>query len=64
MIHVLPTCRPKRNPVRTQVGLAKERNRAKMGAFTFVLHSTLPYCRQAGRWPHGKEWLHKDAAET
>ena len=29
---------------------------AKKGAFTFVLHSHLPYCRLAGRWPHGEEW--------
>ncbi|MCD6302735.1 MAG: helix-turn-helix transcriptional regulator, partial [Anaerolineae bacterium] len=34
------------------------------GAFTFVLHSHLPYCRMAGRWPHGEEWLHEAAAET
>lgn len=25
---------------------------AELGAFTFVLHSHLPYCREAGRWPH------------
>jgi len=36
----------------------------KQGAFTFVLHSHLPYCRRAGRWPHGEEWLHEAAAET
>ena len=36
----------------------------KRGAFTFVLHSHLPYCRQAGRWPHGEEWLHEAIAET
>ncbi|HYU19935.1 MAG TPA: 1,4-alpha-glucan branching protein domain-containing protein [Chloroflexota bacterium] len=36
----------------------------KLGAFTFVLHSHLPYCRQAGRWPHGEEWIHEAAAET
>jgi 1,4-alpha-glucan branching enzyme len=36
----------------------------QLGAFTFVLHSHLPYCRQAGRWPHGEEWLHEAAAET
>jgi 1,4-alpha-glucan branching enzyme len=35
-----------------------------VGAFTFVLHSHLPYCRMAGRWPHGEEWLHEAAAET
>ncbi len=37
---------------------------AKLGAFTFVLHSHIPYARQAGRWPHGEEWLHEAAAET
>jgi 1,4-alpha-glucan branching enzyme len=36
----------------------------KLGAFTFVLHSHLPYCRMAGRWPHGEEWLHEAASET
>lgn len=36
----------------------------KFGGFTFVLHSHLPYCRQAGRWPHGEEWIHEAAAET
>ena len=34
------------------------------GAFTFVLHSHLPYCRLAGRWPHGEEWIHEAASET
>jgi len=34
------------------------------GAFTFVLHSHLPYARQAGRWPHGEEWLHEGATDT
>ncbi|HEY47551.1 MAG TPA: DUF1957 domain-containing protein [Anaerolineae bacterium] len=37
---------------------------SKVGAFTFVLHSHLPYARQAGRWPHGEEWLHEAASET
>jgi 1,4-alpha-glucan branching enzyme len=36
----------------------------KAGAFTFVLHSHLPYCRNAGRWPHGEEWIHEAASET
>jgi len=36
----------------------------KKGAFTFVLHSHLPYCRRAGRWPHGEEWLHEALSET
>ncbi|MBA3336060.1 MAG: 1,4-alpha-glucan branching protein, partial [Chloroflexia bacterium] len=35
-----------------------------VGAFTFVLHSHLPYARQAGMWPHGEEWLHEAIAET
>ncbi len=34
------------------------------GAFTFVLHSHLPYARQAGMWPHGEEWVHEGLAET
>ncbi|MCC6173811.1 MAG: DUF1957 domain-containing protein [Chloroflexi bacterium] len=36
----------------------------KHGAFSFVLHSHLPYVRRAGRWPHGEEWIHEAAAET
>jgi 1,4-alpha-glucan branching enzyme len=35
-----------------------------IGAFTFVLHSHLPYARQAGMWPHGEEWIHEAIAET
>ncbi len=34
------------------------------GAFTFVLHSHLPYVRMAGRWPHGEEMVHETIAET
>lgn len=36
----------------------------KTGAFTFVLHSHIPYCRNAGRWPHGEEWLLEAALGT
>ncbi len=36
----------------------------RAGAFTFALHSHLPYCRMAGQWPHGEEWLHEALAET
>ena len=36
----------------------------KQGAFTFVLHCHLPYCRRAGRWPHGEEWLHEALSGT
>jgi len=35
-----------------------------LGAFTFVLHSHLPYARLAGRWPHGEEWIHEAACGT
>lgn len=37
---------------------------AKIGAFTFVLHSHLPYARRAGMWPHGEEWVHEAIADT
>jgi 1,4-alpha-glucan branching enzyme len=37
---------------------------SSVGAFTFVLHSHLPYARLAGRWPHGEEWIHEAACET
>jgi len=36
----------------------------KIGAFAFVLHAHIPYCRSAGRWPHGEEWLHEAALGT
>ncbi len=29
----------------------------------FVLHTHLPYCRLAGRWPHGEEWFHEAMLE-
>ncbi len=35
-----------------------------IGAFTFVLHSHMPYARLAGRWPHGEEWVHEAICET
>ncbi|MBI3522840.1 MAG: DUF1957 domain-containing protein [Chloroflexi bacterium] len=28
-------------------------------AYALVLHSHLPYCRGAGLWPHGEEWIHE-----
>ena len=37
---------------------------APIGGFTFMLHSHLPYARQAGMWPHGEEWVHEAIAET
>ncbi|MBD3382166.1 MAG: DUF1957 domain-containing protein [candidate division Zixibacteria bacterium] len=36
----------------------------KIGAFTFVLHSHLPYVLSHGRWPHGTDWLNEACAET
>jgi 1,4-alpha-glucan branching enzyme len=37
---------------------------AGRGAFTFMLHSHLPYVRESGTWPHGEEWLYEALAET
>ena len=37
---------------------------SKLGSFAFVLHTHLPYSRNAGRWPHGEEWLFEAACET
>ena len=34
------------------------------GAYTFVLHSHLPYVINHGRWPHGMDWLNEATAET
>lgn len=36
----------------------------KVGGFTFVLHSHMPFYRGAGRWPHGEENLHEVMAES
>jgi 1,4-alpha-glucan branching enzyme len=47
-----------------EIQRVQPRTTAGKGAFTFVLHSHLPYCRMAGRWPHGEEWIHEAAAET
>ncbi len=33
------------------------------GTASFVLHTHLPYCRLAGRWPHGEEWIHEALLE-
>jgi 1,4-alpha-glucan branching enzyme len=33
------------------------------GSTTFVLHTHLPYCRLAGKWPHGEEWIHEAMLE-
>jgi 1,4-alpha-glucan branching enzyme len=35
-----------------------------IGYLTFVLHSHLPYIREAGRWPHGEEMLYEAISET
>ena len=36
----------------------------KKGAFAFVLHSHLPFVRQAGIWPFGEEWFYEGLTET
>jgi 1,4-alpha-glucan branching enzyme len=35
-----------------------------VGTFVLALHSHLPYCRGAGRWPHGEEWVHEAVLGT
>lgn len=35
-----------------------------IGYVSFILHAHFPYLRQAGRWPHGEEALHKAIAEA
>ncbi len=35
-----------------------------LGYFNLVLHNTIPYCRYAGVWPHGEEWLHEAILES
>ena len=37
---------------------------ALVGTFVLALHSHLPYCRGAGRWPHGEEWIHEAVLGT
>ncbi len=34
------------------------------GRFILVLHSHMPYLKQAGRWPVGEEWLFKAWGEA
>lgn len=34
-----------------------------VGAFTFVLHSHLPWVLSHGKWPHGTDWLVEAASE-
>jgi 1,4-alpha-glucan branching enzyme len=34
------------------------------GAFTFVLHSHLPYTRLPSRWPQGNVWIHEVVSES
>ena len=54
--------RAERRDDQAQAGEA--RRLMSLGAFTFVLHSHLPYARRAGRWPHGEEWIHEALTET
>ena len=34
------------------------------GSFILLLHSHIPYCKMAGTWPFGEEWLFEAMAET
>jgi predicted glycosyl hydrolase (DUF1957 family) len=44
--------------------LEKEDIQMAIGSFVLVLHSHLPYCRKAGVWPFGEEWVFEAMAET
>jgi 1,4-alpha-glucan branching enzyme len=46
------------------MAICEEQFMSGKGAFTFVLHSHLPYARSQGMWPHGEEWVHEAIAET
>src|SRR5258706_1115645 len=35
-----------------------------MGFFVLAFNSPPPYCRGAGRWPHGEEWIHEAVLGT
>ncbi|MGI8703792.1 MAG: 1,4-alpha-glucan branching protein domain-containing protein, partial [Candidatus Limnocylindrales bacterium] len=43
---------------------SRSADQPQRGAFTFMLHSHLPYVRENGTWPHGEEWLYEALAET
>ncbi|MDI6638124.1 MAG: DUF1957 domain-containing protein [Bacillota bacterium] len=34
------------------------------GSLVFVFHSHIPYCRKAGMWPFGEEWLYEAMLES
>ena len=36
----------------------------KLGYFSLVLHSHLPWVLNHGVWPHGTSWVNEAAAET
>ncbi|NPV79454.1 MAG: DUF1957 domain-containing protein [Firmicutes bacterium] len=39
-------------------------NSGPKGSLAFVLHSHIPYCRKAGMWPFGEEWLYEAMLES
>jgi 1,4-alpha-glucan branching enzyme len=49
---------------RDRAGSLRLPQNAGMGTFVLALHSHLPYCRGAGRWPHGEEWIHEAVLGT
>jgi len=63
--HEFRAAAPVQDPTPAKSDLAiRAKTQSGLGAFTFVLHSHIPYCRMAGRWPHGEEWIHEAIAET
>ena len=54
--YTVPRC-----PLARRGGLGES---TRVGTFVLALHSHLPYCRGAGRWPHGEEWIHEAVLGT
>src|SRR5512142_2535832 len=53
-----------RAPAQSSIHLSGIQGLMKLGSFSFVLHTHMPYVRKAGRWPHGEEMLHEVMAES
>ncbi|MGE5586341.1 MAG: 1,4-alpha-glucan branching protein domain-containing protein [Bacillota bacterium] len=45
-------------------GCAGAGNAGPSGSCVFVFHSHIPYCRKAGMWPFGEEWLYEAMLES
>lgn len=53
--------------VHREAGLSPDRpagDTGPRGSLVFVFHSHIPYCRKAGMWPFGEEWLYEAMLES